>query len=344
MKKLLVSLAALLAFFALAAYLAINTVAGQDFLLARAVALAAAAPDELEDGLHVFVCGSAAPMPAPDRAQACIAVLTPEHYFIVDAGAGSANNLGLEQLPSERLSGVFLTHFHSDHISELPTINVVSWASGRKGPMKLYGPRGVERIADGFNMAFTDDRRHRMDHHGREFMPEVFGVMQGIEISETETLEFGALKIRAFPVNHSPINPAVGYRFDYKGRSVVITGDTLVTDTLREASTGADLLLSDALSLPIVQALQKASTDVGRDRIAKILGDIQDYHASAASVVELTKSTDIGMTALYHLVPGPRNAVMENIFKRGFTDNMLLTKDRMWFVLPASSSEIQVRR
>ncbi|MEM9396832.1 MAG: MBL fold metallo-hydrolase, partial [Pseudomonadota bacterium] len=114
MKKLLVSLAALLAFFALAAYLAINTVAGQDFLLARAVALAAAAPDELDDGLHVFVCGSAAPMPAPDRAQACIAVLTPEHYFIVDAGAGSANNLGLEQLPSERLSGVFLTHFHSD--------------------------------------------------------------------------------------------------------------------------------------------------------------------------------------------------------------------------------------
>ena len=68
----------------------------------------------------------------------------------------------------------------------------------------------------------------------------------------------------------------------------------------------------------------------------------QDYHATVTDIAELTRTTGVGMTALYHTVPGPRNALMENIFKREIEDNMLLTEDSMWFRLPPGSDAILI--
>ena len=312
-------------------------------LLDRGARAANAVVPTFEDGLHVFVCGSAAPIPAPDRAQACLAVITPDHFFIVDTGSGSVNNIGLERLPVERLDGVLLTHFHSDHIVDLPTLNVVTWASGHDGPLHVYGPPGVEQVVAGFNHALALDRHYRTSHHGEHLLPVSSGVMLAVEQSPASELAFGDLKITSFAADHSPVEPAVSYRFDYKGRSIVITGDTIITDSLRTQVASADLVLTDALSKPVVEALYGAVSAAGNERLAQILQDIQEYHAPVSDIVELARDTDTTV-ALYHLVPGPRNIVMEQVFKRSFSDNMVLTHDRMWFHLPVGSDEVEIVR
>lgn len=317
---------------------------GQDFALSRLSAIAMSADQDSDpDALSVFVCGSSSPLPDIKRAQACIAVLTPHHFYIVDAGAGSGANLLSGNLPLARLNGVLLTHFHSDHITAIPDINLNSWVAGRPEPLAIYGPTGVDRVVEGMNMAFELDRGYRVAHHGETLMPPVLGVLTHRQIAPGVIEAHNDLTITAFIASHKPVEPALGYRFDYKGRSVVVTGDTIINRSLEDAVKGIDLLLSDAISLPIVQALETAARRQGRIRNAKILADIQDYHAPVDDVIGLGHRAAVGMTALYHLVPPPRNLLMENIFKRSLPDNAILTKDRMWFYLPVNSRDILIR-
>ena len=150
---------------------------------------------------------------------------------------------------------------------------------------------------------------------------------------------FGDLTVTSFQVNHDPVRPAVGYRFDYRGRSVVISGDTTVTPGLIDAATGADLLLQDTLSLPIIKSLEKAAAG---SRLEKVFFDIQDYHANTSDLSTLVDNSGVRQLALYHLVPAPQNALFEKIFSRDLPEGTIITEDGMICKLPAGSDKIMV--
>ncbi len=318
-----------------------NSRAGQDWLLERAVAAGMSRPTAMNEfeGLKVFLCGTSSPLPAPDRAQACVAVLAGESLYLVDAGAGSARVAALGRLPLERLGAVFLTHFHSDHIAALPDFNLNSWVAGRPEPLAVIGPPGVFEVVDGLNNAYRLDRTYRVAHHGEALLPPELGVMEARLMEPGTVLEMGDLTITSFLVNHDPVRPAVGYRFDYAGRSVVISGDATITPGLIEAAAGADLMLQDSLSLPIMQSLERAAAG---SRMGQIFLDIQDYHAHTSELSALVAESEIRQLALYHLVPPPQNALFEKIFSRDLPQGTILTLDGMLFELPAGSEELRV--
>ena len=343
MKKFLVYL--VLALLALTALLqwSLNSESTQQVLLEEMATVAqnAAARGIPEpDGLQVFVCGSSSPLPTPDRAQACLAVVTPSHFYVVDAGAGSTNNLMLSRLPMHRLQAILVTHHHSDHIAELYEMNLGSWVQGRPLPLQVYGPRGMDQVVEGINDTYELDRGYRIAHHGADLLPASLGVMQPEEIDSGFVLQDGDLKITAYHADHSPVSPALGYRFDYRGRSLVISGDSIVTDDTRQVTAATDLVFHDALSDVTISTMAEAATQAGQDRAAKILSDIRDYHASTESLLALQSQAK--MVVYYHLVPSPRNVVMEKIFSRHMADNYRIAEDGDWFFLPAASTEIIV--
>jgi glyoxylase-like metal-dependent hydrolase (beta-lactamase superfamily II) len=189
-----------------------------------------------DDALRVAICGSSAPLPSTARAKACVAVFAGGKFYVVDAGPESVENIVLWNVPMPAIGGVMLTHFHSDHIGELGELNLQTWAGGRKAPLDVYGGPGVDRVVEGFNEAYAQDQVYRTTHHGEQLMPSANWRMipHTVELDGPETaakdrtglvLEDGDLRVTAIEVDHSPINPAYAYRFDYKGRSAVITGD-----------------------------------------------------------------------------------------------------------------------
>lgn len=294
------------------------------------------------DGLKITLCGTSSPLPAPGRAQACVAVETRDHLYIVDAGSGSAATAQLGGIPLNKMRGILLTHYHSDHISDIGDFNLNSWIAGRPAPLQIIGPEGVDRIVEGLNITYELDRGYRVAHHGAELLNPELGVMQSRTIGEGVIVDEDGLRITAFEVSHPPIDPAFGYRLDYGGRSVVISGDSLVTDKIVKISDGADVVLHDAMALQLVQGAEAMSRGAGNTRIATVLHDIQDYHATSADLARLAAEATIGQLALYHLVPAPRNAMAIAAFNGDLPDGALITEDGMVISLPVGSKEIVI--
>ena len=327
--------------FVVTATILYNTSSGQDFLADRLAKTMGDAKPFSREGLNVIVCGSASPLGFdPDRAQACIAVVTPEHFFIFDVGSRSPSRISSANLPIRRLTGVFITHFHSDHIADLPAINMNSWISGRKGELNVYGPDGIDSVVDGFNDAYKLDKSYRTAHHGADLLPAATAPMNAVTIMPGIAYRDEEITITAFPVDHTPIDPAMGYRIDYKGRSVVISGDTVSTSSLFEAAKNADLLLHDALSPIALKIVIDAMKSRGAERVAKIVSDVDDYHAHSTNLEAQTKAAGIRQLAFYHFVPVPNNPLFEKIFERGLSEDTVFTKDLMAFQMLPDSDEI----
>ena len=344
MKKAFYILAGVAIVLAVVAAAVYNSAAGQDALFRTAAkTLLGQSPPTL-DGMRVVICGSASPLGNdPARAQACIAVITPEHLMLFDVGARSPLRIAQARMPLARLTGVFLTHFHSDHIAGLPDVNLASWVQGRKQSLAVYGPAGVDRVVKGFNDAYQLDRGYRVAHHGTELLPPEAGPMTAMVFQAGEVVFADELiTVTSFTVEHPPIEPAVGYRIDYGGRSVVISGDTNAADSLFSAAQGADLLLHDALSRTLLDPMIATATELNVPAMPNIMTDVIDYHADATSLPARAAEAGIRQLAFYHMVPVPGNALAEKMFLRGIPDDVILVRDLQVFDLPAGSTDIHI--
>ena len=265
-------------------------------------------------------------------------------FFLFDVGARSPQRIAQARLPMRRLNGVFLTHFHSDHIAALPAVNMASWVQGRKASLPVYGPPGVETVVDGFNLAYRLDRGYRTAHHGAQLLPPAAGPMTARPFTPGKVVwQDELLTVRAFSVDHHPVAPAVGYRVDYRGRSVVISGDTVAVDSLFEAASGADLVLHDALSRTLLDPMIAVATELGVPVLPKIMTDVIEYHADSLSLEQRAAAAGVRQLALYHLVPVPANALAEKMFARGLSADTLVVRDLHTFDLPPDSTDIIIR-
>lgn len=354
MKKLLVVVVALIGLSGTALLLP----AVQDRLVDRIIRLRMDTSDRLplfkDDALRLLVCGSSSPFPSDERARPCLAVIAGGKFYVVDTGPGSWNRMALLRIPGERIGGLLYTHFHSDHIGDIGEFNMQTWVAGRPGPLPVYGPEGVERLVAGTQEAYALDTGYRIAHHGTEMLSKDFSRMiarplkLNADRSPSLVLSDGELKISVFPVTHTPIEPAVGYRFDYKGRSLVVSGDTVKDAHLIAAAKGADLLAHEVQNQHMVGQLREAARDLGFPRREKIFIDIPSYHTSPVEAAEAANEAGVATLLMYHLTPPPPNAIAQLAFMRGVADvrseGVIVARDGMVIELPAAGGAAVVKQ
>jgi ribonuclease Z len=316
---------------------------------------AAAVVDSPE--LRVVLCGTGSPIPNAERAGPCAAVIAGGKIWLVDAGGGGWRHLMLWHLPVEKLAGVLLTHFHSDHIEDLGEVNMQSWVAGRTSALPVYGGPGVDQVVNGFQTAYALDSGYRVRHHGAAVLPPALGDMvphviesaPGVGLKEGETklvLDTDGLQITAIGVNHFPVSPAYGYKFVYGGRSVVISGDTRESPGLAEAAKGADVLVHEAQANDAVAQIRTLMAAQGNTRMVKLLGDIQTYHTSPEGAARVANQAGVKLLVLTHLTPGLPDFLAQPMFmnpvKAVRASGSLLGHDGLMVSLPSGSDAVDV--
>ncbi len=308
--------------------------------------------DDLPDGLHVALIGSGAPLTDPRRASPCTAIIAGRNLYIIDAGPSSVRKLEVMRFKPENITAILLTHFHSDHIGDLGELLLKRWAGGAmERPLDIYGPTGVETVVSGFHLAYSLDAEYRVSHHGPEVVPPAGagGVAREFLFASGQTekviIDEDGLTVTAFVVDHEPVHPAVGYRFDYKGRSVVVSGDTVPVEPLSRQAWGAEILVMEALQPSMAGVLAEVARKNGRPNNARIFEDILLYHTSPEDAARIASEADTRHLLLTHILPPLPVSSLKPVFlgnaRKFFSGPITIGEDGMLFSLPAGSAKIE---
>lgn len=266
---------------------------------------------------HAVLLGTGIPIPNPDRACAATLVVAGETTVLVDTGRGALTRL--VSAGYNDVSMILYTHFHSDHISELGEIMVNRTIAGADKPMTVLGPKGADEVVKGLLAGFARDNEYRKAHHG-EHWHEAGMRADVTEFEPGVIYDNGGLKITMFDVDHEPIEPAVGYRFDFAGKSIVISGDTVATPRMTEAARGCDVLIHEAID---VETIRRGQAMVQRTdpRRAALIEDLLDYHTPTLDLARIAQEAGVKKLVITHLIPSiaPSDAPEKN-FIRGMSE------------------------
>ena len=282
-----------------------------------------------DTAMELILLGTGYPYPSAERAGPSCAVVVGGKAFIVDAGRGTVMRLAATGISWGSIQSVFITHLHSDHIDGLPDLFHSTWQFGNGGPFDLYGPKGIRQVADGILQFYGPDIHIRRDL--TEKLPAAGARINTHVIEEGVVFEMpDTVRITAFAVNHHPVEPAFGFRFDAGTESIVISGDTRPNPNLDRFAKDADILVHEAY----------VNGNTGSPGEGQRPWTIYDYHSSAAEAGEAAEKAGVKILVLTHLIPGnaPERYFLQEA-KKTFHGEVIVGRDLMRIPVPDSVNE-----
>jgi ribonuclease BN (tRNA processing enzyme) len=248
---------------------------------------------------QVVLLGTGTPRPDPERSGPATAVVVNGTAYLVDLGPGvvrraaAAFDKGIAALAPDKLQTAFITHLHSDHTVGYPDVIFTTWVQGRRGPLKVYGPEGLEEMTTHIMAAWKADidiRTTGLEHRSRAGL-----TVEAHDVNPGVVYEDANVKVTAFQNAHGEWRQSFGYQFKTADRTIVISGDTSPSAALVEHCQKCDVLIHEVYS-----------EDYRPADMANWLEYRPKYHTTTTELAEIANRSQPGLLILYHRGIGPR--------------------------------------
>ncbi len=241
---------------------------------------------------QVVLLGTGTPNADPDRSGPAVAVIVNGTPYLVDFGPGivrraaAAYRQGIEGLDVRKLNRAFVTHLHSDHTAGYPDLILTPWVLGRREPLEVYGPAGLQTMTEHILAAYQADIRERLE--GLEPANDQGYKVTAKEVDAGWVYEDQNVRVEAFEAQHGSWS-AYGYKFYTPDRVIAVSGDTAPRAGLAEVYRGCDVVIHEVYSW------------VGLASRAK---EWREYHSSvhtsSRELAEIASQAKPGILVLYH--------------------------------------------
>jgi ribonuclease Z len=267
--------------------------------------------------MQVVILGSGSPLPDPVRAGPSTLVRTASGDLLFDCGRGVLMRSAAVGSGAGAFRGLYLTHLHSDHITDLNDIFTMRWVMSLvPNPLPVFGPVGTAALMKATEVMLEPDIGYRLAHHDDLRWRPTATVA---EVDRGVIFDDGTVRVTAAPTDHTPVRPTVGFRVDDGDRSVVIAGDTVPCAGLDELCVGADVLVQTVVRRDLIE-------QIGLPRLT----DVLDYHSSVPDAAQTAARSGVHTLVLTHLVPAPAPGTEQEWLDQAtahFTGRVVLATD-----------------
>lgn len=279
--------------------------------------LAVAAPAQ---NLKVTLLGTGSPQPRMDRFGPSILVEAGEKKLLFDCGRGATQRIEQIKIPFTEIDALFLTHLHSDHVVGIPDLWLTGWARGRKVPLQIWGPAGTKEMMSHLEEAYQFDIQIRQED---DKLPSQGVAVVVKDIEQSVVYDNAGIKVMAFTVDHGRVKPALGYRVDYGGHSVVMSGDTRFSENLIHFSQGTDVLIHEVID---PDAFRTKNPSINPERFQAIVG----HHTTAEQAGTIFARVKPKLAVYSHIVPGDTTDLI-SLTRRTYSGRLEVGEDSMSF-------------
>ncbi|MCU1335879.1 MAG: fold metallo-hydrolase [Bryobacterales bacterium] len=281
--------------------------------------------------MTIRLVGTGGPELTPERAGIATLIQTPAVSLLFDAGRGVLDGLYKSRVRPQDVTRVFLTHLHNDHIEGLPTLWITPWfLLGRQTKLEIWGPPGTSAMIEGMRRMYAHDLKNRPNPVLKREYLDITVHEIALRSSPAIAYDVSGVKVTAFPVEHADGDPALGYRVDGSGRSVVLTGDTTYRDNIAALAKGVDVIISNVVAG--TSEIEKSGA------IDAIMAKLMRPEQAAA----LFHAAEPRMAVFSHVVkkhlPGSQGdqVILNRVRSAGYNGPLVMGLDRMTILVGAS--------
>ena len=269
--------------------------------------------------MRAILLGTGAPPPNPKRRGPSTLVALEDERFLVDAGSGAGIQLVQAGVRPYDWPRVLITHHHSDHTIDLGHLLITRWIVGQNAPFEVWGPAGTRQQMDKLLDYLKWDVEVRRAHMQDREPPRV----NVVEIEEGKLMEISGLTVSAFLVEHDPVKPAFGFRFDGGGRSIAISGDTRPSENLMRWSYGVDCLIHECCEMAHTSWVEGCGWPTKEEKIR----DLASYHTQPPDLGQVASGARARKLAVTHLMPGSDPDELKGIASRSYGGPIVIGED-----------------